>query len=76
MMMQNVMVLARGYGLETCPQAAWVYYGPVVHKELGIPDDEIMLSGRALGFADWSVREIELTTERVRATEFAVVHEA
>lgn len=76
MMMQNVMVLARGYGLETCPQAAWVYYGPVVHKALGIPDDEIMLSGMAMGVPDWSTPENKLVTERVPATGFAVVHEA
>ena len=72
--MQNVMTLARGYGLETCPQAAWIYYGPVVHKALGIPDSEVLISGMALGVPDWSVPENALVTERVASTEFTVVH--
>ncbi len=76
MLMQNVMVLARGYGLETCPQAAWIYYGPVVHKALPIPDDEILVSGMALGVPDWSVTENKLVTERAPAAEFVVVHGA
>ena len=74
MFMQNVMTLARGYGLETCPQAAWIYYGPVVHKALGIPDSEVLISGMALGVPDWSVPENALVTERVASTDFTVVH--
>ena len=73
--MQNVMVLARGYGLETCPQAAWIYYGPTVHLALSIPETEILISGMALGVPDWSVKENALETERAPSTEFAVVHE-
>ena len=74
MFMQNVMVLARGYGLETCPQAAWIYYGPTVHKALGIPDTEMLISGMALGHPDWSVPENALETERAPSTEFTIVH--
>ena len=70
MFMQNVMVLARGFGLETCPQAAWCYYGPTVHCALAIPDEQIIVSGMALGVPDWSVVENELVTERAPATEF------
>ncbi len=70
MFMQNVMVLARGYGLETCPQAAWVYFGSAVHKALPLPDDEILISGMALGYPDWDVVENKLVTERVPAAEF------
>ncbi len=74
MFMQNVMVLARGYGLETCPQAAWIYYGPVVHKALGIPDSEVLISGMAIGVPDWSIAENALETERAPSSEFAIVH--
>jgi len=73
MFMQNVMVLARGEGLETCPQAAWIYYGPVVHRVLAIPATETLVSGMALGHPDWSVPENALVTERATSAEFAVV---
>jgi len=71
MFMQNVMVLARGFGLETCPQAAWCYYGPAVHKAMGIPDEQMIVSGMAMGIADWDVTENALVTERAPASEFA-----
>jgi nitroreductase len=74
MFMQNVMVLARGYELETCPQAAWIYYGPTVHRVLGIPDDEILISSMALGYPDWNVALNKLITDRAPASEFMVVH--
>ena len=50
--------------------------GPVVHQALGIPDSEILISGMALGVADWNDPLNRLETERVSAEEFAVVHEA
>jgi nitroreductase len=70
MFMQNVMVLARGYGLETCPQAAWCYHGPSVHRVLSIPDEMVIVSGMALGYADWDAPLNALETERVPAREF------
>lgn len=75
MLMQNVMIIARTHGLETCPQAAWIYHGPAVHKALSIPDDEVLISGMALGYADWSAPENALQTERAPVEEFAVFHE-
>jgi len=75
MLMQTVMLLARGYGLETCPQAAWIYHGPTVHKALGIPDDEYITSGMALGYPDWTVAENALETVRAPASEFVVVQD-
>jgi nitroreductase len=71
MFMQNVMVLARAHGLETCPQQAWCEYGSVVHDELSIPGDQIVLSGMALGFADAQAPENTLISERMAPEEFA-----
>jgi nitroreductase len=75
MFMQNVMLLARGRGLETCPQAAWTHHGPAVHKVLGIPADEILVSGMALGVPDWTTPENALQTERASHRDFAVFHD-
>ena len=64
MFMQNVMILARGHGLETCPQEAWGHFGPTVHTSVGIPDSQVIVSGMALGFEDKSAKANTLVTER------------
>lgn len=70
MFMQNVMIAARAFGLETCPQAAWLHHGPTVHRILQIPSDEILISGMSLGYADWCAPENSLETERAIVDEF------
>ncbi|MEZ2410804.1 nitroreductase [Bosea sp. RCC_152_1] len=75
MFMQNVMVLARAFGLETCPQQAWCEYGRVVHEQLGIPDTHVVLSGMAIGKSDPSAPENSLISERVDVAQFTRFHE-
>ena len=74
MFMQNVMVVARGLGLDTCPQAAFITYHRIVRRHLGIPDDEILASGMALGHADPAAPENRLETERAAVAEFTRFH--
>ena len=69
MFMQNVMILARGKGLETCPQQAWCEFGHTVHKVLNIPDEEIIISGMSLGYAA-EAPENTLVSERVSVDDF------
>jgi nitroreductase len=64
MYMQNVMVAARGRGLDTCPQAAWVTYHELVRKHLGCGEQEILVCGMSLGHADPSAIENTLHTDR------------
>ncbi|KXZ68255.1 nitroreductase [Acinetobacter venetianus] len=52
MMIQNVMVAAKARGLDTCPQAAWNHFHPIVLDVLGAPDDEELMCTVALGYAD------------------------
>ncbi|WP_436872728.1 nitroreductase [Acinetobacter haemolyticus] len=52
MMIQNVMVAAKARGLDTCPQAAWNHFHPIVLDVLGAPDDEELVCAIALGYAD------------------------
>ena len=49
---QNIMVMARGLGLHTCPQAAWCSFHSTVKDVLDIPEEEIVVCGMALGHAD------------------------
>jgi len=64
MYLQTIMLAAKGFGLDTCPQAAWIPYQKPVFKHLGIPDDQALVSGMALGFADHSKIENTLVSER------------
>jgi nitroreductase len=64
MFLQNVMLAARGFGLHTCPQAAWCSFHTIVRAELGIPDDRILLCGMSLGHADPDAIANRLVTAR------------
>lgn len=71
MFMQNVMILARAHGLETCPQQAWCEFGPTVRKAIGLPDDQVLISGMALGVMDPDAPENTLVSEREAVDDFA-----
>ena len=58
------MLLAREKGLHTCPQAAFSRYQHVVRRELEIPDDQVVICGLALGYADPDAVPNNLITER------------
>ncbi|MEW6633795.1 MAG: nitroreductase [Pseudomonadota bacterium] len=64
MFLQNIMVAARGRGLHTCPQAAFAPYHKQIRPVLGIPDEEIVVCGMALGYEDTSKPENEFRTDR------------
>ena len=50
--LQTVCLLARGHGLHTCPQQAWVSFHRTVREFLQLPDHLMIYSGMALGYAD------------------------
>lgn len=64
MFLQNIMVAARARGLDTCPQAAFTTFHAVIAQSLSLPDNEQLVCGMALGFADTSKIENSLVTER------------
>jgi nitroreductase len=64
-------IAARGRGLDTCPQAAFADFHAVIRHELGIPQNEIIICGMALGHADPQAPENRLVTERANPSEFA-----
>ncbi|MBK1711599.1 nitroreductase [Rubrivivax gelatinosus] len=71
MFLQNVMVAARARGLDTCPQAAFTQFHRIVADELALPQDEMLVCGMALGFADPEAPENALVTEREPVAGFA-----
>lgn len=70
MFLQSVMIAARGRGLHTCPQAAFAPYHRFIRPILGIPEEEIVVCGMALGYEDPSKPENSLRTERAPVDEF------
>jgi nitroreductase len=70
MFLENVMVAARGHGLDTCAQAAWTHYHRVIRPLLGLGEEEVVVCGMALGYADPDAPENALVTEREPASSF------
>ena len=76
MFLENLMIAARGHDLHTCPQAAIANYPAVLRRELGIPDDEIVVCGMALGKEDRDEPANRLVTEREPVEVFCTFHDA
>jgi nitroreductase len=64
MYVQTLMLAARGLGLHTCPQAAWIQFQEPIFRHLQIPDDEMLVTGMCLGYADESAIENTLLSDR------------
>jgi len=64
-------VAARGFGLDTCPQAAWAVYHRILMRELAIPGERMVVCGISLGYADTAAAENGLRTVREPVERFA-----
>jgi nitroreductase len=71
MFLENVMVAARGRGLDTCPQAAFTPFHRLIAEAIGIPDDQQLVCGMSLGVRDPDAIENTLVTEREPVASFA-----
>ena len=74
MFIENVMLAARGQGLESCPQAAFANYHKVVRKILDIPDSQAIVCGMSIGKEDTSAVINELITVREPVEAFTTFH--
>lgn len=68
---QNIMLLAKARGLDTCPQMAFAKYHRVIREELDLPENEIVVCGMSLGYADSSAPVNTLTIPRAGVYDFA-----
>lgn len=68
---ENVVLAARGYGLDTCIQAAFANYPQAISPYLPIAEDDIIVCGLALGYEDTNAPENQLITERDPVANFA-----
>jgi nitroreductase len=76
MFLQNIMIAARGRGLDTCPQAAFTPFHRVIERELALPANEMVVCGMALGHADPDAICNRLVTDREPVAGFATFHDA
>jgi nitroreductase len=70
MFLQNIMVAARGRGLDTCPQAAFTQFHRLIGEELDLSAEEMVVCGMALGYADPAKIENSLISEREPLASF------
>ncbi len=68
--LQAVMLQAGLRGLQTCPQAAWNSFWPIILPQLQAGDDEVLVCGMALGHADPQAPVNGYDTPRVDAAQF------
>lgn len=70
MFLQNLMVAARAHGLDTCPQAAWNGFAKIILPHIGAGDNEMLVCGMSLGYADPADKVNTFHTPRVPAADF------
>ncbi len=71
--MQNIMLLARTHGLDTCPQESWSMWTPTLVEFLSIPKNEMLFCGMSLGYADQSAPVNRLRTPREIVDDFTTI---
>lgn len=74
MLIQNIMLLARERGLDSCAQESWASWHMLLRQELGIPEQQMVFCGLALGYADHSAPINSLRTDREAVQNFARFH--
>ena len=72
MFLQNIMLAARAHGLHTCPQAAWNGFANIILPHIGAGEDEMLVCGMALGYAD--EKDIVNTLRTPRETVASFTH--
>lgn len=70
MFLQNIMVAARGRGLDTCPQAAFTQFHRIIARHLGLSEGQTVVCGMSMGYADPQAIENTLVTEREPVSGF------
>ena len=74
MYMQTLMLAAKSRGLDTCAQGAWNNFWSVTRRVLNVPDDEYIIAGMSLGYADETAPVNTLIAEREPLENFATFH--
>jgi nitroreductase len=71
MLLQNVMLLLRAEGLDSCPQECWAIYPQTIGALLKLPPERMLFTGMAIGYANRDAAIDALVTERAPLAEVA-----
>lgn len=74
MLLQTVMLLLRGEGLDSCAQECWAVYPRTIGQFLALPAEQMLFCGLAIGHARRDVPIDGLVTERAPLDEVAHFH--
>ena len=74
MMLQNVMLLLRAEGLDSCPQECWAIYPDTVRQALRWPDSRMLFCGMAIGWRDPAHPVNALVSSRAPEDEWLHFH--
>jgi nitroreductase len=70
MFIENILIGARGEGLDTYGQAAFNWYHKAIRKHLAMEDSELLACGISLGYADPNAPENKLMPEKLAVEQF------
>lgn len=71
MLLQNVMLLLRGEGLDSCAQECWAIYPKTIGSFLSLPAERMLFTGMSIGYADPDHALEGFMTERAPLSEVA-----
>jgi nitroreductase len=69
-----IMLAAKARGLDTCAQGAWNNYWRATRRVLNVPEDEYIIFGISLGYADEDHPVNTLVADREPLEAFATFH--
>ena len=72
--LQTLMLAAKARGLDTCAQGAWNQYWSVTRRVLNVPEEDYIVCGLSLGYADPDAPVNSLVSEREPVEAFATFH--
>ena len=67
--MQSIMLAAKAYGIDSCPQGSTTEYGRIIAKTLDLPDNLALLYSVVLGYEDTSAVQNSYQPERAPMNE-------
>ncbi|CAE7866522.1 cnbA [Symbiodinium microadriaticum] len=70
MFIQSIMLVAREFGLHTCPQEAWAIWQGTIREMFDIPEDRMVFCALGIGYADETAPVNRLESPRAPLEEF------